>query len=447
MEEGELRPMSEEEAAALRARLLELRAAPGEPKSSARTAYEQLAQEEAFKGFATSGRVKKAWTRLNAEERQAALERQAARAPPPDAKALPRWPKGKSIRDALDTGDTSIFSIDEKLQSLSTGSGMPVGVDPASDYKQTLLTMGEHLDAGHDHFVLQDEGQTQAVVVLVTGVRVQPTGTPLFEVEFAYQSRDGPGLTAHVEMVHALLKRSKGACNVSATLAEQRLFITELEKHATSAGGPCVHPVLRRSCIASPPPAKKSELAKRNPGEKVCGFCGGAGRLTCAGCHGVHYCDAGCQKKHWKVHRPDCKGESQADDTSVVIGVVPTQLPAGAPGVHMIMNMRQGAGSRMSTAEEVAHNPHGARRFIIKVQVPQTGGPGQLPLMIYDEPRAMQRMLYVEEGVEAYTAVRDLVRARGVMDGAKAYLWAKREGAQLRIFVDAAGMPDQRQPW
>ena len=447
MEDGELRPMSEEEAAALRARLLELRAASGEPKASARTAYEQLAQEEAFKGFVTSGRVKKAWTRLNAEQREAAEQRHAARALPAVAGALPRWPTGKSIRDTLDKGDTSIFSIDEKLQSHSTGSGLPIGQNAQTDYKMTLTHMAANLDAGRDLFLLENKEETQAVVILVTGLRLQANGTPLFEVEYAHSSRNSPTLAAHLELVHALLGRGKGAVKVSSTIAEQRLFIAELKKHETTAGGPCVHPRLRRSCIPSPPPAKNSEMATRNPGEKVCGFCGGAGRLTCSGCRGVHYCDASCQKKHWKVHRPDCKSQSQADGTSVVIEVVPKQLPEGAPGVHMIMNMRQGAGTRMSTVEEVSHNPHGAKRFLIKVQVPQVGGDqGKLPLMIYDEPRAMQRMLYAEEG-EAYAVVRDLVRSRGVMNGAKAYLWAKREGAQLRIFVDAAGMADQHQPW
>ena len=110
----------------------------------------------------------------------------------------------------------------------------------------------------------------------------------------------------------------------------------------------------------------------------------------------------------------------------------------------MIMNMRQGAVSRSGNTNEVAHNPHGTRRFLIKVQVAQTGG--RDPLMMYDQPRAMSRMLCPKEG-PAYDTVRDLVRARGVMGGAKAYLWARREGAQLRIFVDPAGMPDQQQPW
>jgi hypothetical protein len=443
MEDGELRPMSDAEAASLRARLVELRRADAssvvEAKLTARTAYEQLSQEAAFAGFATVGRVKKLWTRLNAEAREAAERRQAARAPRPVADGLPLWPKGKSIRDALDKGDTSIFTIDEKLQSLVRG-GMPQGAE--ADFRQSLVHMGLQLDAGHQFFILQDDAQQQAIAVVVRSVRVQPSGTPLFEVDFAHKARGGTDVMAHLEMVSAMMALHEGACNVSASLEEQALFISLLEQNVVPRAQ-CVHPVLHRSCIASPPPAKSAPTQERNSGEKVCAFCSGAARLTCGNCHGVHYCDAACQKKHWKVHRSDCKGESKPiDGESVVIDAAGKDF--NGISAYMIMNMRQGAGTRSGSTDEVAHNPHGARRFLIKVQVAQTGR--RDPLMMYDQPRAMSRMLLPTEG-PAYDTVRDLVRARGVMGGAKAYLWARREGAQLRIFVDPAGMPDQQQPW
>jgi hypothetical protein len=323
-----------------------------------------------------------------------------------------------------------------------TLGGLPQGESVDSDFRQTLQQFGFQLDAGHELFILQDEAQSQAVVIVVVSVHVQPSGTPLFSVEFAHKTRDGTGLAAHMDMVRAMVARHSGACNVSSNLAEQAFFIKLLEQNVVP-GVKCAHPVLRRSCIASPPPAAGASMSGRNADDKVCAFCGGAARLTCDACRGVHYCDAGCQKKHWKAHKPDCKGESKADGVSVVVDVVNKDLPGGI-GVFSVMNMRQGAGTRTFNVGDVAHNPHGAQRFIIKVQVPQTAGMD--PLMIYDEPRALQRMLFSQEGA-AYGTVRDLVRARGVMNGAKAYLWARREGAQLRIFVDAAGMPDQRQPW
>ena len=248
--------------------------------------------------------------------------------------------------------------------------------------------------------------------------------------------------TSALEMVSAMMALHEGACNVSASLEEQALVISLLEQNVVPRAQ-CVHPVLHRSCIASPPPAKSAPTQERNSGEKVCAFCSSAARLTCGNCHGVHYCDAACQKKHWKVHRSDCKGESKPiDGESVVIDAAGKDF--NGISAYMIMNMRQGAGTRSGSTDEVAHNPHGARRFLIKVQVAQTGR--RDPLMMYDQPRAMSRMLLPTEG-PAYDTVRDLVRARGVMGGAKAYLWARREGAQLRIFVDPAGMPDQQQPW
>ena len=447
MEAGELRPMSEAEAAALRARLLELRAASksggAESQLTARTAYEQLAQEEAFKAFATSGRVKKAWTRINAERREAAAKCEAARSPAV-ADGLPLWPAGKSIVDALDKGDTCIFTMAEKLQSLSNVGGLPIGKDAELDFKQTLHHMASHLERGVDFFLLEDEGESSAVVLLVLSVRAQAIGLPLYEVEFAHQTRAGAGLAAHVAMVQSLVARGKPAVKVKASLEEQALFLERLEQNAVR-GAACVHPVLRRSCVASPPPAAKAELSERPPpGLKVCAFCSGAARLTCAGCRGAHYCDAACQKRHWKAHRPDCKGESKPDDASVVINVAGREV--GGLGAFININVRQGAGARVGAFDAVAHNPHGARRFVIKAQVSQTGGT-EHPIMLYDEPRALHRMLFCDEGEAAFHAVRNLVRARGVLNGAKAYLWAKREGAHLRIFVDAAGMPDQQQPW
>jgi hypothetical protein len=66
--------------------------------------------------------------------------------------------------------------------------------------------------------------------------------------------------------------------------------------------------------------------------------------------------------------------------------------------------------------------------------------------MVYDEPRELQRLLGPEEG-PAYGAVLALVSRRGVMGGVKGFLWAKREGAQLRIFTHEPGLPDQAQRW
>jgi hypothetical protein len=125
----------------------------------------------------------------------------------------------------------------------------------------------------------------------------------------------------------------------------------------------------------------------------------------------------------------------------VVIPVV----AGGTPIAVTLLNLRQGLGAgRPAMTDAVPKNPHGGRRFMIKVQVPLGGG--DLPMMVYDEPRAMQQLLGPEDGT-AYGTVLALVRRRGALGGLKGFLWAKREGANLRIFVDEEGLPDQSQRW
>ena len=72
----------------------------------------------------------------------------------------------------------------------------------------------------------------------------------------------------------------------------------------------------------------------------------------------------------------------------------------------------------------------GGRRFVVKVQVPMTGGGGGRPLLIYDERRVVQTFA---ESPQLAAAVQRL--ARGVP---KAYFWAVREGDRLRISTDCA---------
>ena len=49
--------------------------------------------------------------------------------------------------------------------------------------------------------------------------------------------------------------------------------------------------------------------AKATPRDaQLCGSCGKACSLQCALCYSAFYCDAACQKVHWKVHKRTCPG-------------------------------------------------------------------------------------------------------------------------------------------
>ena len=61
----------------------------------------------------------------------------------------------------------------------------------------------------------------------------------------------------------------------------------------------------------------EAELPMKNTGDAleydteaplppVCEECGKLGRKRCSGCRVARYCDASCQRRHWKTHRPHC---------------------------------------------------------------------------------------------------------------------------------------------
>lgn len=75
---------------------------------------------------------------------------------------------------------------------------------------------------------------------------------------------------------------------------------------------------------------------------------------------------------------------------------------------------------------------------MIKVQVGLLSD--QMPLLIYDRERALQRQLAPDE--PGFNDIVRVVRSRG-WNGLKAYMWAKREGADLRVYVRK--LPDQEE--
>eukprot|EP01006_Ploeotia_vitrea_P001682 TRINITY_DN105389_c0_g1_i1.p1 TRINITY_DN105389_c0_g1~~TRINITY_DN105389_c0_g1_i1.p1 ORF type:complete len:195 (+),score=16.53 TRINITY_DN105389_c0_g1_i1:47-631(+) len=41
----------------------------------------------------------------------------------------------------------------------------------------------------------------------------------------------------------------------------------------------------------------------------LCVLCSAAAKSKCSGCKMVYYCSTGCQKQHWKEHKPVCKAQ------------------------------------------------------------------------------------------------------------------------------------------
>jgi hypothetical protein len=58
-----------------------------------------------------------------------------------------------------------------------------------------------------------------------------------------------------------------------------------------------------------------------------------------------------------------------------------------------------------------------------------------LPLLVYDRRRDFMRHVSNTEG-EAYKVMESLCPSKGLLGGKKIYLWAKRQGKEIRVFKD-----------
>ena len=92
---------------------------------------------------------------------------------------------------------------------------------------------------------------------------------------------------------------------------------------------------------------------------------------------------------------------------------------------------------------KVPKNVHGSNEFIIKVQVP-TGGPRQgARCMFYDARRTLGHLFFEYDQYGA-AGLRCAELVHSSAQAHKGYFQARREGANLRIFVDRILEP---QPW
>ena len=126
------------------------------------------------------------------------------------------------------------------MQYVSLGTA-PMGVSADYDFRQSLLCVGEHVDNGVMLFNVQDEAQSSAITLIVRGVRVQPSRSPLFEVEFAHAKRTSPHLAQHLAMMDGLIKSQRylGVASITASLEEQELWLAQLRRNTVpgASGG------------------------------------------------------------------------------------------------------------------------------------------------------------------------------------------------------------------
>jgi hypothetical protein len=75
----------------------------------------------------------------------------------------------------------------------------------------------------------------------------------------------------------------------------------------------CQDPAAGRRALRSEDVEKAVATPVRAAAKRQCGQCGQEQKELqwCSGCKGIKYCDAACQKAHWKLHKKECKALQQ----------------------------------------------------------------------------------------------------------------------------------------
>lgn len=204
-------------------------------------------------------------------------------------------------------------------------------------------------------------------------------------------------------------------------------------------------------------------------------YCGnkGEGMKSCSVCRSVYYCWKDCQRADWKAHKPLCKptaaGEAPAasqekkepeekDGRSLLVPIVDPTEP------ELFYMGTAGHGSNKT----LPGNVHGSERFLVKVQNSVQMDVASLfamgvrtdtlapdlfldSLSIYDEPRQLNFLLSPKGAPEAFRRIVELFTRHSILGkngvGRKLFLWARREGPNVRLYLDEGDIPSQKVSW
>jgi len=219
------------------------------------------------------------------------------------------------------------------------------------------------------------------------------------------------------------------------------------------------------------------------------------GRFTkCSQCLSALYCSKHCQKTHWKSHKAVCGKSAQELEVSIAaaelgresfvfaIDCCPDHLRQYPPGWQRLEaqgemlrrleesgedmygcdgNLNFGSFAEMkkiNVKDDVAmpRNVYGDGEFVVKVQVPtdanqdgsgHTKGPAQQAVrcMVYDRRKTFGNQYFGLDNGPKLRAFK-LVKANAQTAGLKAYFMARRQGTNIRVYVDRV-LPPPAQPW
>ncbi|KAG6336252.1 hypothetical protein ID866_2829 [Astraeus odoratus] len=189
--------------------------------------------------------------------------------------------------------------------------------------------------------------------------------------------------------------------------------------------------------------------------EKRCEKCKtkGTGLKLCARCRVTWYCSVDCQRADWKTHKLNCHSFSSA--TTVTLKPL-YQNPANMLSIAGVTREALGLSkpnSRSKKSKVTQSSPLDDNKdMVIKIQVsgnpfsPVRSALGIGGLLIYNKKRDFTCTVEREPNPEAYDAVVQTVRNRGItaMGGAKAYFAAElksRDELVVKISEPLAEQP------
>lgn len=419
-----------------------------------------------------------------------------------DPSTLAAWPVGKKLSDRFQ----DCFSFREKMMN-SMGEKPRAEDDPLYHVRESLYAMSDRMDEctrkklPFPRFSVQDEAQSEVIMIDVVDVKTGPTGwadfgavdasleppkteVPLFVVRYAYYTSGNmktfvDSMPASMQMKTDFDRRNgftlaqakaAGFQNMPSHLKEIAIIRSLLETNRKRLLPAFVERMAEGlpecwKVSALQPVSKDADAAPLS--KEVCSKCGKEGEklLNCARCKVQKYCSKECQVADWKAHKKTCQAPEKAANADVISVKMADAGFQSLPGMSKEKTDRLGGMHTWTINHDAAaassmgshHNLGPAEVmttsslppdaiFVIKIQVPMPGmGPG-MGMMVYDQTRKLHTQIHSGCMAPAdYQRLDGIIRRLQYANGMKGYFNAYLDKrGDLHILADK---PLPLQPW
>ncbi|XP_064649538.1 uncharacterized protein LOC135501381 [Lineus longissimus] len=415
-----------------------------------------------------------------------------------DLESLEAWvPKSSDSippdRGPLEHVFIQMFSMREKMEAMILGAA-PMGQDPHSDARQTILCLAKMLDQDESskttRGIINADDQTEGIVVDVIAFKGKKVWTlgdddnePIVFVRYAYHTADfqddmnNPVDTFAVVQAIGKSMPPRGATTITcASREEMRILKKFFEDNAGK-----ISPSLRNEIeggidkmLMLIPLSYTSYLCplpkpEANKEMKYCKVCGSVAKKVCTKCKVARYCSKECQVQDWRSgHKCACKPPEEValeaaaasatpdNDAKTTenpwVDFDPKKTPSNANYFSTISHessvssIQKNMKSKLKCSQDMFEGIKTDKMLTVKVQIP-TGSHADdfAPIVIY--PQGKKFALYgvpqnIVKGRDDYRRIHNLVKSRGFdgglgMGGGKIYLdaYVTTEGL-LRVMLN-----------